>query len=156
MTVKRCVICKQSLPLTAFNKRVASDDGLQIHCRECNRQRARAYYERNREKHKQDVRPYIAQYQQRNRALVFEHLRSHPCVDCGEQDVVVLEFDHVREQKTDAVTQLVWRTVSVETLLAEIAKCDVRCVNCHRRKTHRERGTWKGKMRPSPPKAGSG
>jgi hypothetical protein len=62
-------------------------------------------------------------------------------VDCGERDPIVLEFDHVRGSKTGNVTRMMYNKVSVEKLKAEIAKCDVRCANCHRRKTT-ERGGW--------------
>jgi hypothetical protein len=64
-----------------------------------------------------------------------QYLRSHPCVDCGESDPVVLDFDH-----RDGVEKI--ETISVlrargrrEQLFAEIAKCDVRCSNCHSRRT---------------------
>ncbi len=70
-------------------------------------------------------------------------LRTHPCVDCGEVDVVVLDFDHVRGRKRDGIAQLIHLGVSTKTLDTEIAKCEVRCANCHRRKTARERGWYK-------------
>jgi hypothetical protein len=58
-------------------------------------------------------------------------------VDCGESDPIVLEFDHVRGVKRGEISRLK-TMVSLETLAEEIAKCDVRCANCHRRKTHRD------------------
>lgn len=62
--------------------------------------------------------------------------RYHPCVDCGCTDRIVLEFDH-REptEKTGEVGTM----RSLKSLVAEIAKCDIRCSGCHRRKHHRER-----------------
>jgi hypothetical protein len=72
---------------------------------------------------------------------VFHYLTEHPCVDCGESDPVVLEFDHkATEVKRLAVAQMVERRYAWEAIAAEIAKCDVRCANCHRRKTSRQRG----------------
>lgn len=67
---------------------------------------------------------------------VFEYLLEHPCVDCGETDPIVLEFDHRDgEVKDRAVAELVSDNCGWRKILAEIKKCDVRCANCHRRKT---------------------
>ena len=71
-------------------------------------------------------------YKLRNRQLVIEYLKTHPCVDCGNSDIRVLEFDHVRGQKLGNVSHAVHQTWSEEKLLNEIAKCEVRCCNCHR------------------------
>jgi hypothetical protein len=73
--------------------------------------------------------------QARNREFVFNYLQEHPCVDCGLSDPIVMEFDHVRGRKIKEVSQLVQDGVRLERLSDEIAKCDVRCANCHRRKT---------------------
>ena len=55
------------------------------------------------------------------------------CVDCGTTELVVLDFDHVRGEKTSRISRM--RGASIPRLLAEIAKCEVRCANCHRRVT---------------------
>lgn len=68
----------------------------------------------------------------RNRQIVTEYLQTHPCVDCGNTDVRVLEFDHVRGKKLGNISHAVHQTWSEEKLLNEIAKCEVRCCNCHR------------------------
>jgi hypothetical protein len=76
----------------------------------------------------------VRRLRDRCRAIVWGHLAANPCVDCGEADPVVLEFDHVRGEKVADVSQLMRRR-NVGRLLAEIAKCDVVCANCHRRRT---------------------
>jgi hypothetical protein len=65
-----------------------------------------------------------------------EHLKAHPCVDCGETDPVVLEFDHVRGEKHFNIGEAVRRNTSLARLEVEIAKCEIRCANCHRKKTY--------------------
>ena len=72
---------------------------------------------------------------------VFDYLREHPCVDCGEADPVVLEFDH-RDAATRMlyVAQMIERRYAWVKIQAEIEKCDVRCANYHRRKTSRQFG----------------
>jgi Homeodomain-like domain len=70
----------------------------------------------------------------RNVSHLLEILRRHPCVDCGECDPIVLEFDHIGPKRA-AVTQLAWHGCSLATIDAEIRQCKVRCANCHRRMT---------------------
>lgn len=70
------------------------------------------------------------------REKVFAYLREHPCVDCGETDIAVLEFDHrCQATKELRVSALVCQGYKWDTIKTEIDKCDVRCANCHRRRT---------------------
>ena len=68
------------------------------------------------------------------------YLRLHPCVDCGCDDVVVLQFDHVRGKKLTKVADLVGRGCWAKVLL-EIKKCDVRCASCHVRRHAKTTGS---------------
>lgn len=55
------------------------------------------------------------------------------CADCGfNEAAVALDFDHVRGVKEFQIgtARLAWPRV-----MAEIAKCEVRCANCHRIRT---------------------
>ena len=67
--------------------------------------------------------------------LLLHYLREHPCVDCGERDPVLLDFDH-RDFGLEHldVSTLVWRN-TWPSVKAEIARCDVRCADCHRHRT---------------------
>lgn len=68
-----------------------------------------------------------------------DYLASHPCVDCGEADSVVLEFDH-REPalKLFSMAEARRGKLSLAMVMVEVGKCDVRCANCHRRRTARQ------------------
>jgi hypothetical protein len=68
----------------------------------------------------------------RNRKFVDEYLKTHHCVDCGNSDVRVLEFDHVRGRKETNVSNIIRNGWKLERLISEIEKCEVRCCNCHR------------------------
>ena len=71
---------------------------------------------------------------QRLRAIVRE-AKSQPCADCGERyPYYVMDLDHVGEDKTMIVSKLV-NFGATQRLLDEIAKCEVVCANCHRRRT---------------------
>lgn len=76
---------------------------------------------------------------QRRRAYLKHHLRKilylldHPCVDCGNPDPLALEFDHV-EEKRDSISSMLKNKAAWEAIQKEMAKCEVRCSNCHRRR----------------------
>lgn len=79
-----------------------------------------------------------AAQRQRLRAAVLTYLKKHPCEDCGERGPVVLEFDRNAATKKFNISVAVRQAYSLATVMAEIAKCDVRCANCHRRKTSKQ------------------
>jgi hypothetical protein len=100
---------------------------------------ARKHYEANKEKLKKRARLFSDEARKRNREYVKDYLENHPCIDCGESDIIVLEFDHVRGKKSNNVADGVFNGWSIEKLQNEIDKCDVRCANCHRRITHKRK-----------------
>ena len=142
MKRKRCCICKHELRLNSFNKRARSNDGLQPHCRGCNKEKSRAYYQRHYEKHKKVVMARSKAVRQEHAMRVFKFLESHPYVDCGETDPVVLEFDHVRGSKSSSICSMLRLGKAWPRVVEEMDKCEVRCANCHRRKTAVERGFY--------------
>lgn len=111
-------------------------------CRQCQSGFKRNFYNNNRQAYLRTSARQKAEAIQRNRMLIREYLAAHPCVDCGEADVVVLEFDHLRA-KDKSIGQLVIDGVSWQKIEREIEKCEVRCANCHRKKTARQRGWYK-------------
>ena len=78
-----------------------------------------------------------ARYEQQKRDWLTEYLRTHPCVDCGETDRDVLDFDHVRGVKLFGIATVMRKGYSLESLISEVAKCEVRCANCHRKVTRK-------------------
>ncbi len=76
----------------------------------------------------------------------------HPCIDCGETDPIVLTFDH-KDKKKGAIANLVHemahRKFAWEKILAEIQKCEVRCFNCHMRRTAKQLNRYKWLLEPT-------
>lgn len=62
--------------------------------------------------------------------------KDKPCADCGvEYPYYVMDFDHREgEIKQYNVNKMPGRH-GLPAILREIAKCDVVCSNCHRRRT---------------------
>jgi hypothetical protein len=94
-------------------------------------------------------RRYKAEAKKKGKALLADYLSQHPCADCGETDPIVLAFHHRNpEEKRGAVVDLISRLQSnTGVLLAEIAKCDILCANCHLRR-HAADG-WKAMKNPA-------
>ena len=67
----------------------------------------------------------------RRNAEIVRAARSKPCVDCGLQlPPECMDLDHVRGVKKFKVSNIC--SHSDQDVIDEIAKCDVRCPNCHR------------------------
>jgi hypothetical protein len=140
MQVKTCTRCGLTKPLCQFPPVRRSDpDKRQSWCRSCfaevNNRNYIGYYAREHDRIVGRINARRAVKQRR----VIEYLRTHPCVDCGESDIIVLQFDH-RSDKSFNVSSMIAGGSSWEKIAAEIAKCDVHCANCHAHKTARERG----------------
>lgn len=114
-------------------------------CRDCQRKRQNDWYARNADTHKANVNAHKLDTLAASRQYIWDYLSTHPCVDCGEADPKVLEFDHVRGEKRMEVTRMVTNGVSIRVIQQEIDKCEVRCANCHRRRTSKEQGYWRSK-----------
>jgi hypothetical protein len=141
--VKTCTRCGRTLDLTAFNFKHRARGTYQSYCNNCSRAYVRDQYSRNRPYY---IRKAVARNPNERRALmlrIVSYLREHACVDCGEADPVVLDFDHeVRSAKLHEIGYMVSKCYGWGTIEAEIAKCAVRCANCHRRRTARQFG-WR-------------
>ena len=79
-----------------------------------------------------------------NQSKLIDYLSTHPCIDCGESDPIVLEFDHISNDKLFIISKAICgSTRSWSSILNEIQKCEVRCANCHRKKTARDLNYYK-------------
>lgn len=136
--MKRCSRCGRALELSEFNRSGGSPDGLHGYCRECQKQ----HYRENKARHGRNVRKTTRARIAAIRRVTAAHLM-RGCVDCGIADLRVLSFDHVRGTKVDHVSRMIRRGRSLASIRLEIAKCDVRCHNCHAIATAERRGhSW--------------
>jgi hypothetical protein len=146
---RKCYRCGALKPPAEFAWRNKAKGRYDSFCRPCRAAYKKAHYAANR-------RRYIERAQERKRDLALERtlyliafFESHPCVDCGETDPVVLEFDHRRDKLFSIGMELSRR--KWQSILAEIEKCDVVCANCHRRRTALRRGSLRARLTKSIP-----
>jgi hypothetical protein len=139
--MKVCPRCNIAKSLGEFYKK--KDRRAGSYCKPCQHAYVREHYLRTSAVY--NARRYALHniYTDRNRRIVMQHLAMHPCIDCNETDTLVLDFDHVRGTKDGSISRMLRGGTSIERLRAEMAKCVVRCANCHRRKTAHERGSYR-------------
>ena len=117
-------------------------------CRECGKLRMQRKREkpdflareaastaRWREKYPEKNRESWQRAEREKRQLLLD-ARAGGCVVCGEKDPSCLDFHH-RDPSTKEGHIGEFRHFGTKRVLAEIAKCDVLCANCHR-KHHRD------------------
>lgn len=140
--MKTCSKCNENKELELFSKNGRNADGRHPWCKVCF-----ATYERERYQNGDSVRKQRnnKKTRGRNHKRLWAILSEASCMDCGESDPIVLEFDH-RDQatKTTEICTLYHR--SWANIKEELDKCDIVCCNCHRRRTTVQLGWWRGQM----------
>ncbi len=89
------------------------------------------------------LRTYVPVWRSLRTHAIRWYKASHGCLDCGIRDPLVLEFDHVNDDKEFNIGTDGTKTVSMSKILLEMQKCEVVCANCHRIRTHTRRGNVK-------------
>lgn len=143
MALKHCVACGEVKDETEFPWWSEVEGRRRGTCRACKSEQQKKWYAKKRETHIANVKHNIEQARAEAHQYVREYLSTHPCVDCGESNPVVLEFDHIKGLKKMAISQMCTRGYSIHSISLEIEKCVVRCGNCHRRKTSTDRGWFR-------------
>ena len=130
--VQQCAKCDHVLPLSNFRS-AKTKSGVTSYCRPCEEQYKLEWHLKRRS----EVKNWI-----------YHHLKTNPCVDCGESDVLALDFDHVKgaRKRYNIAHAFMISGMTIKRLQTEIAKCDVRCGKCHRIRTHMVSKSWKYRM----------
>jgi hypothetical protein len=144
MFEKRCSGCKnkkiasEDKSISQFWKNKSTKDGFQTNCKNC----FGKHYRTPKFRAKNNLRSF--NFRKEIHKFIYDYFNKHPCVDCGEKDPVVLEFDHrVPEEKVNAVSSMIKNQNSLNKIKEEVSKCDVRCANCHKRKTAKDQNWYK-------------
>lgn len=139
---KICTTCKEYKDISEFAKNSSRKDGLQNVCKPCKNAYNADYYDRTKHIHNPGRQERKREYRDMVRSYVLDYLLVHPCVDCGEADPVVLQFDH-QHDKLAHVSDMMKHMRPLKLIQEEIEKCEVRCANCHTRRTAKQFGWYK-------------
>lgn len=113
-------------------------------CKTCNREYQRKWFAQNKKVQIDRVRKNTNRQKENIKKIISDFLRNNPCIDCGESDPIVLDFDHVdSETKEYTVAQIHGYGMSISRLEKEMSRCVVRCANCHRRRTAKQFNQWR-------------
>jgi hypothetical protein len=134
--------------LRSREKLIAEIEKCDIVCANCHALRTYAsLMARRRRSTPEEWTPGKSPYLDRKRAhwrasaAILDKLCDVPCADCGRRfPPCVMQFDH-RDPSTKKLTISRSRARGHATLLAEVAKCDIVCTNCHRERTYKRRMT---------------
>ena len=138
---KRFTLCSGRAALKNRAQILAEAAKCDVVCVNCHRLRSRSRHRKWLASRTPAVSPRIdgQRIRWRHRADLLDQLRSVPCADCGGRFAQCsMDFDH-RDPTTKvrAVTRMIFG--SIERMLAEAAKCDIVCANCHRLRTFERR-----------------
>jgi len=103
-----CPTCGKSDKEAEFSLYKESTPKHKRYCKKCLKARFAPYKEEVRRRRARATQTYF-----------YNYLLAHPCVDCGETNPLVIGPKAQRLIKV------------------ELAKCEVRCANCHRIVTHK-------------------
>lgn len=144
---------KKSFPIAAGHallmsraKLIAEVEKCDVVCANCHALRTYAsLMERRRRSTPEEWTPGRSPYIARKRAhwrasgALLDQICDVPCADCGRRfPPCVMQFDH-RDPATKKYVVSKIRSRAHSTILAEVAKCDIVCTNCHRDRTYKRR-----------------
>ena len=134
--MQTCTRCGQTKGAEEFGFKNKAVGRRHRKCKVCMAAYGREHCARNREAY---ISRNVTNMRVRRRSLkerVWDYVANQAYVDCGERDPLVLDFDHVDpKNKRVEIYWLAHGTFAWSTILDEIAKCEVRCANCHRLRT---------------------
>jgi hypothetical protein len=132
---KRCPKCDADVPLSQFNRR--ANGRWSPYCKPCMSAYCKAHYAKNAQSHNARRIEADRTYQARNLAYVQAELRARSCIDCGESNPAVLEFESADSQRSQ-VAHLIGRGAGLSALKREMMRCVVRCLRCSRCRSARQ------------------
>ena len=130
METKICTKCKVEKSITEFRWKNKAKGMMHSQCKDCQKAQEKIHYQESKER--QIAVKETAQFQKNRNIQLVENARAAGCRKCGEKRSYVLDFHHrIPAEKENVLAHMI-KSSSEENLLAEIAKCDILCANCHR------------------------
>lgn len=146
--MKVCSKCKTSKDESEYFFKNKKINRLHAQCKSCYKLHRQGYYTEHYNKYRDQ---YLLRGKKRREKMRFEfrsnmleYLSNKACLDCGENDIRVLELDHISpKNKKFTISQSVKLGYSWSKVKLELKKCRILCANCHKRRTAQQFGWYK-------------
>lgn len=145
-TMKQCSKCRLDKVESEYFVKSKATGKLHAQCKLCYKEHRRSYhilhYSRYGDAYRERARLRRARIKYGLRINMLKYLQSKACIICGEDDMRVLDFDHIEPLKKEfSISSGITKGYDWEKILAEISKCRILCSNCHRKHTAIQ-GKW--------------
>jgi hypothetical protein len=106
---RRCYRCGEIKHADEFAWRRKARGQRDSFCRPCRSAYGKEHYLANRQRYIDQAAEVKRRLRLERTTFLLEYFATHPCIDCGEPDPVVLEFDHLRDKSFDIGQKLLHR-----------------------------------------------
>lgn len=139
--MKKCTVCNETKNLDEFHWRNKSKGTKLGVCKSCKNKRSAELWSSG--SLKQDNYAAKARRVAKAQDYLWSILSTSSCLDCGETNPIVFEFDHVRGEKFSDISKMVSSNYGLKAIIEEVAKCDIVCANCHKIRTSTRANHWR-------------
>lgn len=148
--MKTCNKCHENKDESEFRVRTrktksGTSTSLYGHCRQCQREYVNGHYIKNKPYYINKAKKSQKSYKIFVYNMLFKYtFDRRGCEMCGETDNRCLQFDHIdQDKKFEAISTMVSKHRSIETIIEEVSKCRILCANCHAKHTAEQQGWYK-------------
>ena len=143
MENKKCTKCNEVKSLNDFYWKNKKLDIKHSQCKVCSevKRKSGEHYIKYKDEYLARAKKRQKKLLNENRVKLLDYLKTHPCIDCGESNPVMLEFDHLSDKKYGIARMM--QNYTWEQILIEIEKCEVVCANHHKVRTAKQQGWYK-------------
>lgn len=103
--------------------------------RKYQREYMRKWYRKNKKKHI----AYVRNREKKIKNWLKDYKSTLECENCGENHPACLDFHHINSEDKEFAIGRIKDYMSWKRLKNELAKCEVLCANCHRKKHYNQR-----------------
>lgn len=146
--MKVCTKCNVAKNEDNFFTKDKSTGRLHAQCKDCYREHRQGYavehYAKYGDKYRARAKERRTRIRRDLQVRIIDYLNDKSCIECGESDIRVLEFDHINpEDKKFGIAMAIRNGMKWEDVFEELRKCQILCANCHKKRTAVQFGWFK-------------